>query len=230
MIHIVGAGTSDITANQTGNTYYNAATPVIHTLSVSNPAAKTLSLTSVMLQGLYNGSNTMRQANDDMGAHWPAGIADHITVELHNSVTYSSIVYSVSDVLLSTGGTATVTIPFSYSGSYYITIKHRNSIETTTTSAVSFAGTVVSQSFGSPSNVFGGNLGISFDGRYLIYGGDVDQDGFVGVSDMVYIDNQSAQFGSGYIREDVDGDGFVGVSDMVIVDNNSANFIFSITP
>jgi hypothetical protein len=230
MIHIVGAGTSVITASQAGNIYYNSATPVLQTLTVSNPAAKTLSLTSVMLQGLYNGSNSMRQANDENGPHWPAGIADHITVELHNSASYSLIVYSVSDVLLSTGGTATVTIPSAYSGSYYITIKHRNSIETTTTSAVSFAGTVISQSFGSPSNVFGGNLGISFDGRYLIYGGDVDQDGFVGASDMATVDNQSASFGMGYIVEDVDGDGFVGASDMAIIDNNSSNFIFTVTP
>jgi hypothetical protein len=157
-------------------------------------------------------------------------VADHITVELHNSVTYATIVYSVSNVNLNTNGTATVSIPSDYSGSYYITIRHRNSIETTTAAPVSFGGSNISQSFGSPSNVFYGNLGLSFDGRYLIYGGDIDQDGFVGVSDMSMVDNQSAAFGMGYIVEDVDGDGFVGVSDMSIIDNNSASFIFAITP
>ena len=59
---------------------------------------------------------------------------------------------------------------------------------------------------------------------------DVDQDGFVGASDMAMVDNQSAAFGMGYIVEDVDGDGFVGASDMAIIDNNSANFIFATIP
>jgi hypothetical protein len=172
----------------------------------------------------------MRQALNETGPQWPVGVADHITVELHNATNYATIIYTASNVPLNINGTATITIPTSYAGSYYITIRHRNSIETTTAFSVSFAGSNISQSFGSPSNVFYGNLGISFDGAYLIYGGDVDQDGFVGASDMATVDNQSAAFGMGYIVEDVDGDGFVGASDMAIIDNNSANFIFAITP
>jgi len=231
IIHIVGAGTSIITASQAGNIYYNLATPVLQTLTVSNPVAKTLSLTSVMLQGLYNGGGVMNQAYDESGTfHWPSGVADHITVELHNSSSYSTIVYSASGVELSTLGNVTITIPSEYGGSYYITVKHRNSIETTTASPVSFAGTNISQSFGSPLNVYFGNLGLSFDGSYLVYGGDADQDGFVSASDMAMVDNQSAAFGMGYIVEDMDGDGFVGASDMAIIDNNSRNFIFAITP
>jgi len=172
----------------------------------------------------------MRQAWDAFGPHWPAGVADHIKVELHSSTTYSTVVYTANDVPLSTAGTAIISVPASFNSSYYITIRHRNSIETTTSSAISFAGNTINQSFGTRANVYGGNLGVSHDGRYLIYGGDVDQDGFVGVSDMVNIDNQSVSFGSGYLSEDIDGDGFIGVSDMVIVDNNSVNFISSITP
>jgi hypothetical protein len=40
-IHIVGAGTTDITAEQSGNTDYSAATPVVRSLTV-NPAALTI--------------------------------------------------------------------------------------------------------------------------------------------------------------------------------------------
>jgi hypothetical protein len=229
-IHIVAGGISVITASQTGNDLYKEATPKQQTLTVTDPSTKTLSLTSVFLEGLYSGSGTMRQAWNETGPQWPAGVADHITVELHNATNYATIIYKASNVPLNINGTATVAIPTSYAGSYYITIRHRNSIETTTAFSVSFAGSNISQSFGSPSNVFYGNLGISFDGAYHIYGGDVDQDGFVGASDMATVDNQSAAFGMGYIVEDVDGDGFVGASDMAIIDNNSANFIFAITP
>jgi PKD repeat protein len=195
-----------------------------------NACFKTLNLTSVMLEGLYSGGGTMRQAWDALGPHWPAGIADHIKVELHSSGTYSTIVYTATDVPLSTTGNATISVPAAFNGSYFITIRHRNSVETTTSTAISFAGSTINQSFGAPANVFGGNLGVSHDGHYLIYGGDVDQDGFVGVIDMSRIDNQSSSFGSGYLPEDVDGDGFVGVLDMSIVDNNSTNFVSSITP
>ena len=221
----------------TAGTYYIKGTipatgcydikPVIATVNI---CFKTLNLTSVMLEGLYNGGGTMRQAWDAISAHWPVGIADHITVELHNSVNYSSITYTAVDVPVSTAGNATISVPATFNGSYYVTIKHRNSVETTTSTAISFAGNTINQSFGSRANVFAGNLGVSHDGHYLIFGGDVDQDGFVGVSDMTRIDNQSIAFGSGYLPEDIDGDGFIGVSDMSIVDNNSVNFISSITP
>ena len=80
----------------------------------------------------------MRQAMDDSGAHWPEGIADHISVELHNSSNYSSIEFAINDIELTTSGTASVTVPAAYSGLYYITIKHRNHIETTTALPVSF--------------------------------------------------------------------------------------------
>jgi hypothetical protein len=218
-----------VSVNYTNSNGCTASAPTVYNVTV-NACFKTLNLTSVMLEGLYSGGGTMRQAWDALGPHWPAGIADHIKVELHSSASYSTVVYTATDVPLSTAGTATISVPAAFNGSYYITIRHRSSIETTTSTAIPFAGSTINQSFGSRAIVFGGNLGVSHDGHYLIYGGDVDQDGFVGVSDMAKIDNLSSVFASGYLPEDVDGDGFVGVSDMAIVDNNSANFISSMTP
>jgi hypothetical protein len=183
-------------------------------------ASKTLSLSSVMLEGLYNGSGTMRQAMDAVGPHWTAGIADHITVELHTSAIYATIVYSATDVPLSTTGAATVTIPAN-NGSYYITVKHRNSIETTTATAISFTGNTISHSFGIPVNVFGGNLGLSVDNFYVIYGGDVNQDGFVDTRDYTLVDNNSASISKGYLTSDVDGNGIVDTRDYTPIDNNN---------
>jgi len=131
---------------------------------------KILNITA-LLEGLYNGNGIMRQARDANGPYWPAGVADHITVELHDATTYSTIVYSVADIPISTAGVAMVTIPGTYNGSYFITIKHRNSLETTTATAISFAGSTINQSFTVRANVYGGNLGLSIDGYYLIYGG-----------------------------------------------------------
>jgi hypothetical protein len=172
----------------------------------------------------------MRQAMDAVGPHWPAGVADHITVELHDATTYATIVYTAVDVPLSTTGDATVTIPGIYNGSYYITIKHRNSIETTTATAVSFVGGTISQSFGSPTNVFGGNLGLSTDNHYLIYVGDVNQDGVVDSGDLIPVINDFYNYLGGYLPTDIDGSGVIDSSDLIPIINNFFNYIGKITP
>ena len=191
---------------------------------------KTLNLSSIMLEGLYNGGGTMRQAQDAVGNKWPAGVADHITVELHDATSYATIIYSVTDVPLSTTGTATLIVPGTYSGSYYISIKHRNSLETTTSTAVSFAAGIVNQSYALPANVFGGNLVQMIDLSYAIYGGDVNHDGIIDGGDFAPVDNLVSLFSSGYLPEDVNGDGLIDGSDFAIIDNNSSTFIGTITP
>ena len=193
---------------------------------------KTLNLTSVLLEGLYSGNGVMNQANDENGPHWAAGIADHITVELHNSTpgNYSTVVFTATDVVLTTDGHATVTVPGTFGGSYYITVKHRNSLETVSAMPLSFTGSIINQSFGDPSAVYGANLAEMSDGYYCLFGGDVYQDGLIDISDFAPVDNEAAQFGVGFMPEDVNGDGLIDISDFAIIDNNAALFIGAITP
>ncbi|MFZ4707361.1 MAG: VPS10 domain-containing protein, partial [Bacteroidales bacterium] len=165
----------------TNGGFWDGTTNVSGVLNITS-ATKTLNLTGVLLEGLYAGGGNLNQAYDENGPHWLSGVADHITVELHTAADYGTIAYS-ADVELSTAGTATVTVPADNNGSYYITIKHRNSIETVSATAVSFAGSTISQSFGAPADVFGGNLLLMSDNGYAIYGGDVNQDGLLDGSD-----------------------------------------------
>ncbi|MBE0641590.1 MAG: PKD domain-containing protein, partial [Bacteroidales bacterium] len=74
------AGTFNYTVTLTGGCGNVSASGTI----TVNVCSKTLSLTSLFLEGLYNGSGTLKQAYDELGPRWPAGIADHIIVELHN--------------------------------------------------------------------------------------------------------------------------------------------------
>jgi hypothetical protein len=194
------------------------------------PGYKILNLTSVLIEGLYNSLGTMNQARDGSGAHWPTGIADHINVELHNSATYASIAYSANDIPLSTTGSASFNVPIGFNSSYYITVKHRNSVETTTATAISFSGNTINQSFGALAGVFGSNLKFSTDGYYLLYGGDVNQDGVVDIRDYIPVDNDSYNFASGYLVTDVNGDGVIDIRDFIIIDNNNFNFIGTIHP
>jgi len=198
---------------------------------VQQLAAKTLNLTA-MLEGLYNGSGIMRKARNATGDQFTGTTADQISIELHNSTSYASKLFTAGNVNLSTTGASSVTIPGIYNGSYYVTVRHRNSIETTTAAPVSFAGSTINYSFDAPAKAYGSNL-ILMAGPgtwYAIYGGDVNQDGSVDTGDMTPVDNDAAAFVAGYVVTDVNGDGSVDTGDVTIIDNNGAAFVTSVTP
>ncbi|MFH1121739.1 MAG: BACON domain-containing carbohydrate-binding protein [Bacteroidota bacterium] len=198
-------------------------------LNQDGTATKTLNL-HALLEGLYNGTGTMRQANDEYGPHFGTSVADHITIELHDASTYSIIVHAEADVELGTDGNAVVSIPPALNGNYYLTVKHRNSIEITSASPVPFADPVVTYAFDLPAKAFGDNLLQMIDGYYVIYGGDVNQDGTIDTGDGTPIDNDQFMFVSGYVVTDVNGDGTVDTGDGTIVDNNQFFFVGTILP
>jgi PKD repeat protein len=185
---------------------------------------------TAFLEGLYAGSGTMNQANNESGPQFGAGIADQITVELHNAGNYGIIEYSDPNVFLTTSGFAQVSIPSGYSGSYYLTVKHRNSIETTSASPVSLASPVVYFDFSQPSNVYGGNLLLMFDGGYAIYGGDANQDGAIDGGDVTPFDNDQYNYIAGYVATDINGDGIIDSGDGTIIDNNQFYYVGAVLP
>ena len=100
----------------------------------------------------------MRQANNETGPRYGSGIADQITVELHDQNDYNLVVFSSPDIYLGINGLCTVTLPSTLSGSYFITIKHRNSVETTSALPVSFSVQMIPYSFNAASGAFENNL------------------------------------------------------------------------
>lgn len=201
---------------------------------IFSAANKTLNV-KLLLEGLAQDrglgappAGTMFEAYDESGMHWGAGIADKLTIELRNSGT-GALVYSISNATLSTTGNITATVPAIHNGSYYIYIKHRNSI-TTSSQIVSFAGASITYDFTTgAAQAFGSNES-TVGGYSYIYAGDENQDGLVDSSDLNDCDNDSALFAAGYLVTDVNGDGLVDSSDMNIIDNNNAGFIAVILP
>jgi hypothetical protein len=195
--------------------------------------SKTLNL-KAYLEGLCDPGfgGVMRQAMDDVGPHFAPGIADQITVELHNEFSYGTIEYSADPVDLSTAGIATITtMPAALNGSYYITIKHRNSIETVSAAPVSFGGGTISYDFTTAAaKAYFDNQKDVGGGYFAIWTGDVNKDGIVDSGDMNPVDNASTAITFGYIVEDVNGDGIVDSGDMNIIDNNSTAIIMAWTP
>jgi len=202
---------------------------VLLTINQAANPGKLLNL-NLLLEGLYATNGQMNQAYDVDGPRFREGVADLIDVELHSATNYSSIVFTSAGAELSTSGLASVNIPQSLYGNYYITIKHRNSIETTTAAAVSFSGQVTGYNFNLPSKAYGNNLKPMGGSYYAIYGADVDQNGIVDTADVTDFDNLSANFANGYFPEDVNGDGSVDTADVTTLDNNQFSFIGMIHP
>lgn len=203
--------------------------PVTVTLTQEGPSDKVLNISSLLIEGLYQENGMMRACMDEYGYKFGSSIADVIVVQLRNQNNYNQIEFEASQMQLNLSGSASVSIPSGLTGSYYITVKHRNSIEITSAQPISFSPSTVNYSFNNPSKVYGAQL-LYKDGRYMLHSGDINQDGSVDTSDFTTVDNVSSNFGSGYLPEDVNGDGIIDVGDFSFVDNNAAQFISKITP
>lgn len=191
--------------------------------------SKTLNLT-LYPEGLYIGSGTLSKAQNETGDRFAGNIADEIVVELHNAANYNTTIYVSPPVSLLTNGNVSLNIPASFSGSYYLTIKHRNSIETTSVSPVSFAGSSISYAFDTPAKAYGSNLKLSGDGRGLIFVGDANNDNVVDTDDMTIVENDVTTFTAGYVITDMNGDGVIDTGDMTLTDNNAAIFVGAVLP
>jgi hypothetical protein len=205
-----------------------AGTPEVSATTLADN--KTLDVT-VFLEGIYAGAGMMNKAQDDMGDHFPGNVADQITIELHNALDYTTIAYTASNVDLITNGIASITIPSSYSGSYYVTIKHRNSVETTSAVPVDFAGSTITYNFSTAaSQAYGDNMKDMGDGFLALFVGDANQDGLIDGDDLVFMDPDITIGNVGYLSSDLNGDGLVDGDDLVKGDANFIAGVALVTP
>jgi hypothetical protein len=192
-------------------------------------ASKTLNLT-LFLEGLFNGVD-MNPAQDDMGDHWGSTIADEITVELRDAVDPSIIQATFTNQMLNTNGSCTVTIPSSLNDSYYIVIKHRNSIQTWSEIPLGFTNSPINYDFSiAASKAFGDNQIEVSPGVYALFVGDVNQDEVIDLSDLVEMDTDLTNGTVAYVVYDLNGDGVVDLSDLVAIDVNLTNGIVALYP
>ncbi|MBK7174930.1 MAG: hypothetical protein IPH84_17275 [Bacteroidales bacterium] len=182
------------------------------------PQDKILQL-SILLEGLYTGNGSMRKALNTSGNQFPENIADQIQIELHDATNYNTLILSLNNVNLNCDGTATLIIPSQYNANYFLTLKHRNSLEIVSASPVSFASNGISYSFDHSNKAFGSKLKSSADGAWLAYSGDINQDGIINELDIQLVYDQTAQFTTGYSSTDLNGDAVVDAEDLILIDN-----------
>ena len=80
------------------------------------------------------------------------------------------------------------------------------------------------------TQAYGNNLKLK-GSKYCLYSGDINQDGFIDLFDVVRIYNDSKNFSTkNYLQTDLNGDSNVDLVDITICYNNSLNFVQIIKP
>ena len=193
----------------------------VHSWGITaNPVnSKILTLTS-FIQGFYdNSTNKM--------------IKDTVKVFLRSGNSPFNIIDSAKSILDSLGKCNLAFNNISTGQSFYIVVKHRNSLETWSSGILSFTSDILNYDFTlTASKALGANQ-IQVDAsplRFAIYGGDVNQDGNADALDLGIVENDAFNFVSGYVASDVTGDNVTDALDLAIISNNALNFVSKITP
>ena len=185
----------------------------------------------VFIQGLYTGNQTMTSVLFNAALTQNTAITDSVQIDLYDpNGTNLNPVYSTK-VIVNTNGIANAILPPSVlNKAYYLAVNYKNAINTWSKNPV-FMQSVSNYDFTSAaSQAYGDNLMDDGNGVFLIYSGDINQDGFIDGNDFIDLDNDNSNFISGYVVTDVNGDGFVDGNDFIVLDNNNANFIGIVKP
>lgn len=224
LVTALAAGTTDITYTLSGCLLPVSSSKTLTVINCTN----TVNL-KLYLKGYYIGGGLMQPVLSNQGIGASTTNTDNITVELHNSTAPYAIVATTTG-MLKTDGTCTVSFPSSFSGSYYLAIKHRNTIQTWSATAVPMAPTV-SYDFSTAANkAYGDNMTDLGDGRWAFFTGDINQDENIDLLDYPSLDFDINNFSSGFYPTDLNGDGNVDLIDYPIWDANNSNFISSVHP
>lgn len=160
---------------------------------------------------------------------------DTITAYLRNVSSPYAIIDSSKQVVDNFTLTGNFEFSNALSGTYYISLNHRNCIETW--SKVNGEAynpmTLMNYDFtSSDSKAYGNNMA-QVDVSpvvFALYSGDVNQDEIIDASDISIIENAVLNSLSGYVKEDLNGDNFVDATDLSIVANNAELTKSSVKP
>ncbi len=183
---------------------------------VQNPAsvkAVTLNLTAI-IGGFY--------------AYGGSNISDVVEVELHNAIDYAFVESTTG--ILNNYGLGSFNFNLAENGiPYYIVLKHRNALETWSSTSQKFLAGLLTYDFTiSQSQAFGNNL-VNIDGilgwKWCLYNGDVNHDGLIDFRDVMPVYNDAVNAVAGYNDTDLTNDDFVDSVDEAIVEYYKDRFI-----
>ncbi|MEO6488728.1 MAG: hypothetical protein ABIO04_02215, partial [Ferruginibacter sp.] len=225
---VAGVGTHTLTFTYTNaNGCVNSAT---QTITVVN-CVITVDL-KLFLQGYYMpGTGQIMQPvlNNQLVLNSLPTETDTVIVELHNPTTFITV-DSMKAVLLTNGSVSATFLQ--HPGSYYIAIKHRNTIQTWSKDPVPCTFATPLYNFSLAANkAFGDNQILVETGVWAFYTGNLNGDDFIDTNDFPLLDNDAFNgVAFEYVPTDLNGDGFVDTNDFPVFDNNAFNGVTAMYP
>ena len=190
------------------------------------PVACTVNL---LLQGYYLSAIDMQPVLMNQGRGSNSAITDTVEVNLFHPTTHALV--ATSRVPVATNGTISPSFNVLY-GNYYISVKHRNSIEVWSAAPIYLSATQTNYIFyNQASSAYGSNQVEVAPGKWALYSGDLNQDGFIDSFDYPTLDADIYNgISAAYVATDLNGDGFVDSFDYPIFDANSSIGVSAIAP
>ncbi len=162
------------------------------------------------------------------------GRTDSVDVYLRETSAPYAIIDSSRGPIDSALYSGMFSFTYAPTSNYYIVVKHFNSIETWSRAGGEYLvsdGLPGSFSFiDSSSKAYGDNTKLT-RGKYCMYTGDVEQNGYVDQTDLLLINTDSDNFVTGIrVPTDLTGDGAVELRDILRCYNNSTLFARTVSP
>ncbi len=193
----IQGGSKDTANNTVTYTNINAFS---YWIAANNPLAASVNITAIV-DAYYNASTNTLNRRDTMTVYLRNSSSPYAAIDsakiLPDTITFSAIAY----------------FNITPTGTYYITVKSKSSLEVwSKAGGQSYtAGSSMSYDFTSAQSQSYSNSTVLKNGRYCIVSGDLNQDGFVNGNDFTLF---SQQFGlTGYLRGDLNGDNVVNGND-----------------
>lgn len=222
-----------------GNSYTSAGTYVVHLTNAAGcDSAATLILTvnscsstvnlKFYLQGYYNGAGLMMPVLKNQGIGNSNAITDTVTVELRHSTNYSLV--SAIKKVVNTDGTLQAIFSVA-AGNYYVAIKHRNTLQTWSSSLIAVGPVPASYDFTDAANkAYGSNQILVSAGKWAFYTGDINQDENIDITDYVLWEVDYNALNYGYFSTDCNGDGNIDIGDYTQWEFNYNGLKYAVHP
>jgi hypothetical protein len=199
------------------------------------PGGGKLFTITVNLEGLYNTTTHLMNKAQDFNTiiedRFSGVIVDQVTVELHTPGDYATepeFPNKQENMNLLDNGKVYINLPLT--GTYYLTIKNRNHLETVSALPINLATTDSYDFTTAATQAYGNNQKMLETGVYGIYLGDVNQDGSISLTDRELVNSSFLSGQNGYLNQDIDGNGSILLTDREFV---QSKFLFGnqiITP
>jgi hypothetical protein len=219
------AGIQSISCNEQG---LNCAERVVKNVQVDT-CSSYLTVRTFLESYHDQGQNMQAVLMNQLVAGAVSTDCDTVVLQLHPLNNVQQVILNDTSIL-QTNGWAGFRFP-NINDWYYISLKHRNHIQTYSQGPVRIHADNEMYDFSlQASQAYGSNQTQIAPGLFALYSGDINQDGVIDGLDYNDWETDNNNFAGGYFNTDLNGDGVVDGLDFIHWEQNSNNFVGAVAP